>query len=227
VEQGSEIEIPADGKPLPGYLARPAPGHGPGVLVLHEAFGLVDHIRDVCDRFARAGFTALAPDLYRGRSGETIAAAVELASALGPERVGADLEGAVAALLGEDAVEGSRVGAIGFCLGGHLALLAASRSSRVGAVVDFYGFHPALPVDAARIEAAVLGIFAEKDEFVPSERVEELRRALAGAGVGAPRRGGGGVGHGFMNDARPERHDATAAAAGWDRMLAFLRAELG
>ena len=222
----AEVEIPGAGDALPGYLARPPSGHGPGVLVLHEAFGLEDHIRDVCDRLARAGFVALAPDLYRGRRGGSLDEAVRLAAELEPEGVAADLESAVGALLNEDAVAGSRVGVVGFCMGGHLALLAASSSPRVAAAVDFYGFHPGLPIDVSRIEGAVLGIFAENDEFVPAETVDALRAELEAAGRRASFHVEPGVGHAFMNDSRPDRHDAAAAAAGWDRMLAFLRAEL-
>lgn len=224
---GSEIEIPAEGGSLPGYRARPASGRGRGVLVLHEAWGLVDQIREVCDRLARAGFSALAPDLFRGRRGGTVEEAVALAGSLEPERVTADVEAAVAALLAEETLDGLRLGAVGFCMGGHLALVAASRSAQVAAAVDFYGIHPTFPVDFERIRAAVLGIFAEQDEFIPAEAVEGLRADLEAAGVRAHLRVEPGVGHGFMNDARPERHDAVAADSSWDRMLAFLRAELG
>lgn len=221
---GEPFEIPSDGGALPGYLALPASGRGRGVLVLHEAWGLVDSIRDVCDRLAREGFVALAPDLFRGETARDLEGALGLLRGLELEAVSADLRAAEAALLGHHGVDGARLGVLGFCLGGHLALLAGARCARVGAVVDFYGFHPGLPVDLARIGAPVLAIYAGTDEFVPEERVAELRRAFAG-GRGTvlvqP-----GVGHGFMNPARPEAHDAVAAAEGWDRLLAFLRAEL-
>jgi carboxymethylenebutenolidase len=223
---GAELEIAAHSDPLRGYLAQPAPGHGRGLLVLHEAWGLVDHIRDVCDRLARQGFVALAPDLYRGRSATTLDEARGLAAALEAERVGGDLEAAVAALLNHHAVDGGRVGAVGFCMGGHLALLAAARSPRVSAVVDFYGAHPGIPVDLSRMEAAVLAVFGETDEFIPPEFVEALDGELERIGGRATVRVEPGVGHAFMDDTRPDRYDAVAAAESWDRMLAFLRAEL-
>jgi carboxymethylenebutenolidase len=204
----------------------PPTGRGPGVLVLHEAFGLVDWVRGVCERLARAGFVALAPDLYRGKSADSIDGATRLALSLTPDGVRRDLAAAATALLSDHAVDGARVGAVGFCMGGHLALVAAEASPRVGAVVDFYGVHPGLPVEPARIQAAVLGIFAADDEFVPAEAVEALKSALAVAGVRASFVVQPGAGHGFMNEMRPERFDARAAAEGWDRMLAFLRAEL-
>jgi len=223
---GADLEIPVAGGLLPGYLARPAGGHGRGVLVLHEAFGLVDWIRDVCDRLARRGFVALAPDLFRGGRAESVEQAVGLAASLELERVTRDLEAGVEALLNHDSVDGGRIGAVGFCMGGHLALLAGTRSARVAAVVDFYGPSPALPFELEKLEAAVLGIFAENDEFIAREAIEALRKALAKAGKRAVIHVESGVGHGYMNDARPERFDAAAAAAGWDRMLAFLEAEL-
>jgi carboxymethylenebutenolidase len=223
---GEDLKLTVEGGSLPAYRTLPPAGHGPGVLVLHEGFGLVDHIRDVCDRLGREGFVALAPDLYRGRHAEALEEAVELAGSLEPERTGRDLEGAIRALLDQHGVVGPCVGAIGFCMGGHLALLAASLSPRVGAAVDFYGFHSWLPIDFPRIEAAVLGIFAENDEFIPAELVETLRRDLDAADTRATFHVQAGVVHAFMNDSRPDRYDATAAAEGWARMLTFLRAEL-
>jgi carboxymethylenebutenolidase len=224
---GIEIEIPVEDGALSAYLARPAAGHGAGVLVLHEAFGLVEHVRDVCDRLARSGFVALAPDLFRGRNAASPEEAAELAAGLEAPRVMRDLEGATQALINENSVDGGRIGAVGFCMGGHLALLAATASPRVAAVVDFYGVDPGLPLDPSKLEASVLGIFAENDEFVSNEAVETLRASLAAAGRQATILVQPGVGHAFMNDARPDCHDATAAAEGWDRMLALLRAKLG
>ncbi|MDJ0852664.1 MAG: dienelactone hydrolase family protein [Myxococcota bacterium] len=223
---GTEIQIPGAGVPLPGYLARPATGRGAGVLVLHEAWGLVDQIRGVCDRLARAGFTALAPDLFRGRTAASADEAVALSASLRPDGLRGDVDRSIAALLADETLDSLRLGAVGFCLGGHLALLAGAWSHRVSAIVDFYGLHPALPVAYDRIEAAVLGIFAEADEYIPAENVDRLRADLEAAGVRSHLRVEAGVRHGFMNEARPERHDAKAADAGWDRMLAFLRAEL-
>jgi carboxymethylenebutenolidase len=223
---GSELEIPVEDGALPAYLALPAAGHGPGVLVVHEAFGLVDHIRDVCDRLARAGFVALAPDLFRGRSADNEQQAAELVAGLEAQRVMRDLAGAVQALINEHAVDGARVGAVGFCMGGHLALLAATVSPRVAAVVNFYGVAAGLPLDLSELDAEVLAIFAENDEFVSSEAVEALRADFDAAGKQVTILVQPDVGHAFMNDSRPDRHDAAAAAEGWDRMLALLRAKL-
>lgn len=225
LRDGDEIEIQLSGAGLPGYLAGPASGAGPGVLVIHEAAGLDDFTRDVCDRLGRAGFAALAPDLYRGQVAQSREASLQLAARLEPEAVARDLEAAVAHLLALRSVVGDRVAAVGFCMGGALALVAGSVSPRVGAIVDFYGLGE-LPRELAGLQGPVLGIFAGEDEFIASDIVDTLRGELEAAGVRAHVRVEPGVGHAFMNHTRPERFDARAAAAGWDRMLAFLRAEL-
>jgi carboxymethylenebutenolidase len=196
------------------------------VLVIQEWWGLVDHIRDVCDRFAREGFVALAPDLYRGDAASDPDAAGRLMMGLEIPRAARDLDAAVTALLGQDATLGSRVGAVGFCMGGQLALFAATRNPRIGAVVDFYGIHPKITLDLSRLEAAVLGIFAERDAFVPPEAARKLESDLRGAGARAECVVYPGVDHAFMNDSRPDVYHAETAARAWARALSFLRAEL-
>jgi carboxymethylenebutenolidase len=223
---GREIEFASDGEKARGYLALPASGRGPGVVVIQEWWGLVDQIRDVCDRLAREGFVALAPDLYRGESTSDPDAAGRLMMNLEIPRAARDLDGAVRALLDHDAVDGARVGALGFCMGGQLALFAATRNRRIGAVVDFYGIHPNVTLDLSGLEAAVLGIFAERDAFVTPDAARKLEADLEGAGKRATFQIVPGVDHAFMNDRRPDVFDARAAARAWADALTFLRAEL-
>jgi carboxymethylenebutenolidase len=224
--RSEEIRYAAGGRSVAAHVAVPASGHGPGVLVLHEAFGLDGFVRGVCARLAREGFAALAPDLFDGRLARDEAEARTLAEQLDYERVTRDLDGAIHALLSQDAVDGPRVGALGFCLGGQLAILAGTQSPRIGAVVDFYGLFRAAPGFPIQAEFPLLAIFAEHDEFIPAESVEALRRPLIEQGRRAEVLVQRGVQHGFMNDTRPERFDARAAAEGWHRLLSFLRAEL-
>jgi carboxymethylenebutenolidase len=223
---GAEIEFSSNGDSVRGYLATPAAGRGPGVIVIQEWWGLVDHIRDVCDRFAREGFVALAPDLYRGAATSDPDEAGRLMMGLEIPRAARDLDGAVEALRTQDAVEGSRVGAVGFCMGGQLALYAATLNRRVGAVVDFYGIHPQVTLDLSGLEAPVLGIFAESDEFVSPDAARKLESELRQAGKRAHFQIYEGVDHAFFNDTRPDVHDAEAAARAWADTLAFFRAEL-
>jgi carboxymethylenebutenolidase len=224
---GHEIEFSSDGEQVRGYLSLPASGRGRGVIVIQEWWGLVPHIRDVCDRMAREGLVALAPDLYRGESTDDPDAASRLMMDLEIPRAARDLDGAVAALLNHDAVDGAKVGAVGFCMGGQLALFAATRNRRIGAVGDFYGIHPNVTLDPSKLEAAVLGIFAERDGFVTPEAVRKLESDLTAAGKRVHFDIYPGVDHAFFNDTRPDAFDAVAAARAWSELLAFLRAELG
>ena len=223
---GREIEFASDGDRVKGYLAAPASGRGPGVLVIQEWWGLVEHIRDVCDRFAREGFVALAPDLYRGETASDPDRAGRLMMGLEIPRAARDLDAAVKTLLDQPAVDGPRMGAVGFCMGGQLALFAATRNPRIGAVVDFYGVHPNVKLDLAGLRAPVLGIFAERDGFVTPAVARKLAADLEAAGKSVRCEIYPGVDHAFMNDSRPDVYAAAAAARGWSQALAFLRAEL-
>jgi carboxymethylenebutenolidase len=223
---GSEIEFASGDEKLRGYLSVPARGRGPGVVVLQEWWGLVDHIREVCDRLAREGFVALAPDLYRGESTTDASVAERLFLDLQVPRAAGDLVAAVTALVNHDAVNGGKVAALGFCMGGQLALYAASLTPRISAVVDCYGVHPNVRVDYAGIRAAVMGVFAERDAFVPPEAAHQLEADLRAAGVRTDFIVFPGVDHAFLNDSRPDVYDAATAQRAWGRILAFLRAGL-
>jgi carboxymethylenebutenolidase len=223
---GREIEFASDAAQVRAYLALPARASGPGVLVLQEWWGLVDHIRDVCDRLARAGFVALAPDLYRGATATDPDAAGRLMLDLELPRVEQDLDAAVSALLGETAVAGGTLGVVGFCMGGQLALLAGTRNRRIGAVVDCYGIHPRVTLDLAGLAAPVLGIFAERDAFVPPAAVRKLEAELRAAGKRSDFNIFPGVDHAFLNDTRADVYDAAAAERAWGMIASFLRAEL-
>lgn len=230
---GTEIEIglargdrTSASRAIRAYVADPASGLGPGVIVLHEGWGLTDHIREVCERLARAGFTALAPDLLRGESVATPADAETMADTLDVESAAADIDSAVIELFGRNATEGARVGALGFGLGGHLALLAASRNRRIGAVVDFYGLHSRVKPDFAALTASVLAIFAGDDESIAKPSIRTLEADIARSNVRASIQTRPGVRPGYMNDTILDTFDAAAAAEGWDATVAFLRAEL-
>lgn len=219
---GTDLELQG----IASYLAKPASGQGPGVIVIQEWWGLVDHIRDVCDRLAREGFVALAPDLYRGASTGDPGEAERLMMDLDIPEATTALEGAVAALLSQDGTTGARVGCIGFCMGGALALCAGAAEPRIGAVVNCYGIHPNVRPDFTKLEAAVLGVFAENDDFVPPEAVRALESELQAAGLRVDVKTYVGVDHAFLNDTRPDVYDAATAREAWNDILTFLRAEL-
>jgi carboxymethylenebutenolidase len=227
---GEMVEFAGGDEPGVGYLATPEQGAGIGIIVIQEWWGLVDHIRDVCDRFAAEGFTALAPDLYHGETTDAPDDAGRRMMALRMDRAAAELGGAVDLLLASDAVRGDGVGVTGFCMGGGLSLvLAAQRPDAVRACVPFYGLIPwpeAQP-DWSRLEAPVLGHYAEDDRWCTPDAVAELQRTLDGHGKDAELIVYPGVGHAFFNDDRPAAYDATAASVAWTRTLEFLRAKLG
>ena len=225
-ETSRDIEIESADGAFDAYVSLPAAGQGPGVIVLQEWWGLVPQIRDVCDRLARAGFVALAPDLYRGDSTTDPDEAGRMMMELEIERAGRDLACAVDALRRQPETDGTKVGCIGFCMGGKLALYAASLVPEIAAVVDCYGVHPNVSVDFSSWGAKVLGIFAENDEFVSAADVQTLSESLEAAGVPSRLLTYVGVQHAFLNEARPEVFDAETAAEAWRDIGAFLEAEL-
>ena len=225
---GESVEFPSNGTTGHGYLAVPASGSGPGVVVIQEWWGLVDHIRDVCDRLAAEGFVALAPDLYHGETTTEPDEAGKKMMALQIDKAGKDMSGAVDLVRERSTGEG--VGVIGFCMGGGLALvLGCQRPDVVKAVAPFYGVIPwpeAQP-DWSKLSAKVRGHYAENDGFAGPEQVKALEQQLRDLGKDAELIIHPGVEHAFFNDTRPEVYSAEDSAKAWDATLAFFRAELG
>jgi carboxymethylenebutenolidase len=225
---GEMIEFPSNGSTASGYLAVPDGGQGPGVIVIQEWWGLVDHIRDVCDRFASVGFVALAPDLYHGATVAEPDEAGKAMMAMKMDQAARDLSGAVDELVRRSGA--ARIGVIGFCMGGGLALvLATQRPDAVAAVVPCYGVIPwpdAQP-DYSALSAAVLGHYASDDDFFTPAAAEALGEQLRALGKEAEIIVYPGTAHAFFNDSRPEVYDAEAASALWERSLAFFHAHLG
>ena len=139
---GETISFASNGDTAAGYLALPASGTGPGVMVMQEWWGLVPEIKSVCDRFAAEGFVALAPDVYRGEIAEhtEMDKAAHLMSTLPMDRAARDMGGAVDYLLARPEVSGDRIGVVGYCMGGMLSLLvAALQGDKIAAVAPYYG----------------------------------------------------------------------------------------
>lgn len=221
---GRTVDFQSNGGTTDGYLATPAAGRGPGVLVIQEWWGLVGHIKNVCDRFAAEGFTALAPDLYHGQTADEPDGAGKLFMALNIARAEQDLRGAARYLAGHSST--AKLGAVGFCMGGQLALFAATLNPNIGAAVDFYGIHPHVKPDYAKLGGPVLGLFAEKDQFVPPQVAREVEKAITDAGKSVEIHIYPGVDHAFFNDERKDVYDTAAAADAWRRALAFFRKHL-
>ncbi len=221
---GAMIEYPSNGSTGQGYLAG---SNGPGIVVIQEWWGLVDHITDVCDRFAAEGFVALAPDLYRGKATSEPDEAAKAMMAMQLEGAAKDMSGAVDELrrrTGRDAV-----GVIGFCMGGGLALvLGTQRPDAVKALVPCYGVIPwpdAQP-DYSRLSAAIEGHYAEQDDSAPPAAAHALEAQLRSLGKEVSIVVHPGTQHAFFNDTRPEVYDPDEAAKLWISVLAFFRAKL-
>jgi carboxymethylenebutenolidase len=227
---GEIVEFPSNGHQAQGYLAVPESGSGPGLLVIQEWWGLVPHIKDVCDRFAAEGFVALAPDLYHGETTTEPDEAGKLMMALNLEQAGKDLAGAIGFLQGHDAVTSPALGVTGFCMGGGLTLwLGCTQPDAFAAVVPWYGLIPwpdAQP-DWSALQAPVRGHIAEKDEFFTIDAARELEQKLRDLGKDVIFYVYPGAQHAFFNDTRPEVYDPEASALGWSRTIEFLRARLG
>ena len=222
------VTFASNGSQAHGYLATPAGGSGPGVIVIQEWWGLTDHIADVADRLAAQGFVALAPDLFGGTVAHDADEAGKLMSELPVEKAATDLAGAVDFLLGHEGVTASKVGAIGFCMGGgFVLLLAAQQGDKIGAAVPFYGVGPAMPATYAGVTAAVQGHYGEQDGFYPPEQAREQEKQIreeSGAQVEFffyP------AGHAFHNDQDLlGTYDAEQAKLAWSRSVEFLKANL-
>jgi carboxymethylenebutenolidase len=214
-----------DGKSVSGYLAEPAAGaKGPGVVVIQEWWGLNDQIKGVAERLAKAGYRALVPDLYRGKSTVDAKEAEHLMTNLNfGDAAGQDIRGAVQYL---KSTGSAKAGVTGFCMGGALTLLAAVNVPEADAAAPWYGFPPLEYIDASKIRAPLLGHFASQDEFFPIAKVDELEKKLAAAKVKFEFHRYDAK-HAFANetaDAKnlpPLKYNPEAAELAWKRTLEF------
>jgi carboxymethylenebutenolidase len=210
-----------------GYLALPPAGHGPGLVLFQEIFGVNEHIRAVAEQYALDGFVVLAPDVFwrqaprveLGYVGAEREQAITLMQGYAAEDALADIGASVAALRARPEVAGANVGAFGYCMGGRLAYLAAA-TTRIDAAVAFYGggIHGQLE-RAAAIGCPIQFHYAEQDDNIPLDAVERVRAAVAGKTAEVhvyP-----GAHHGFNCWARASYH-APSAALAHGRALAFL-----
>lgn len=223
---GRKVEFPSNGHTCQGYLATPETGSGPGVVVIQEWWGLVDHIEDVVDRFAREGFVAIAPDLYHGKTTKSPDDAGKLLMELDADRAVREIAAAGDYLLQQPECTSSKFGVVGFCMGGALAQYTATKySEKVGATVSFYGGFKHVEPEWERLEGAILLIYAEKDHDVPPEHGRKLEEKLSSLGKKHELVVYPDADHAFFNDTRPN-YNADAAADAWRRTLEHFRLHL-
>jgi carboxymethylenebutenolidase len=237
------IQIPTEGAAMGGYLARPADGSVyPAVLVFMEIFGINSHIREVTERLAGEGYVALAPDFFH-RTGPGVeygydeagfGKGMELLNQLAADEMIADANAALTYLRSRDDVNGDRIGAMGFCIGGHMTYLTACETD-VRASASFYGGGVAAPQGpggqastlgrTSRIRGRILCLFGDQDAFIPSDQVEAVRSALEESGIRNEIVIYPGADHGFFCDQRPA-YQKKAAADAWERVKALFAEEL-
>lgn len=211
-----------DGKRAPGYLAEPEDSSAPGVVVIEEWWGVTKEVTEIADAYARAGFRALVPDLFRGRTAATGNEATHLMEGLDfADAANQDVRGALRFLKAGS----SLVGVTGYCMGGAVAILAAVHAPEADAAVSFYGIPPADAVDPGAIKIPFEGHFAQRDASFTPEAVREFERRL--------KTGGGRseifwyeADHGFCNPAEAGKsglghYDAPNATLAWERTLEF------
>jgi carboxymethylenebutenolidase len=222
-----EVEFEANGGTAPGYLAVPESGKGPAVVVLQEWWGVDDSVRRMVDRFAQEGFVALAPDLYRGETTDQPSEAEQKMMALSMDQAEKDMRGAVDYVAEHDAYDGSGVGSVGFCLGGGLAVWAATANPKVDAVVSYYYVLPHGKPDFSKVDAPVLGHFGTNDDFVSVDDAKALEQELKDAGADAKFEFYEGAGHAFAGDHnRIGTYDEGHANEAWRKTIDFLKRHL-
>jgi carboxymethylenebutenolidase len=230
---GEMIEYKSGDLMIPAYLSRPKTRRvWPGsVLVIHEVFGLNDHIKSIADRIAGAGFPALAPDFFvrapepPPKETADVAAIRKAAQSIPPEAFVKDMLAGLEYLRGMGGAR-ARFASVGFCMGGGYSyrLAAAGAKDFQGGVI-FYGRTPLELVP--QVSAPLLGNFGALDQGIPPEKVKEFEEALKKAGKQADIKIYEGAKHGFFNDSRPEVYNAEAAADAWQRTVKFFRERLG
>ena len=234
-----EVKVPSAGIEIPAYRAMPTgSGPFPTVLVIHEAFGVHEHIKDLCRRFAQLGHYAIAPELF-ARQGDASTADIQtIVTQIIPKvpdaQVMGDLDSTVAFAKASGSADTGRLGAIGFCWGGRATWLYAAHRPDLKAAVAFYGIlggpasppsplKPANPLDlAGSVKVPVLGLYGGKDDNIPLPLVEQMRSALTSGGSGSEIVVYPDAPHGFFADYRPSYTPAAATDA-WSRAQAWFK----
>lgn len=227
---GETVTFESNGGTADGYLALPESGSGPGVILVQEWWGLVGHITDVADRLAAEGFVVLAPDFFHGAKTDEPDEAMRLLMGLAMDRAATDLAGAAAYLSDLENVDAAGIGAVGFCMGGSLALWSATVAENIVAAV---GFYPAMPWE--RMDPAwpnytgkhALIHCSEEDGTSAAPGIKAAVEGIESAGGSVEVFDYPGTSHAFFNDERPEVYHPDAASAAWGRTTEFLHTHLG
>ena len=224
---GDIVTFPSNGGTAEGYLAKPASGTGPGVIVIQEWWGLTPWIKGIADRLAAQGYVALAPDLYHGATAAEPDEAQKLMMALKMDEAAKEMSGAYDYLKANGS---GKVGSVGFCLGGGLSLFISTLKP-IDATVIYYGVLPGAQPDLTKIAGPVLGHYAETDGWCSPDAARALEQQIKDAGKQVEFHIYAGAGHAFMNTSDPIekaglKHNPEASKLSWDRTLAFYKQHL-
>ena len=226
---GDMVSFPSNGDSCDGYLALPESGTGAGVIVIQEWWGLVDHIKDLADRFAAEGFVALAPDFFHGAATAEPDEAQRLLMGLAMDRAAKNIQGAAQYLAGRNEVTGNGVGVVGFCMGGSLAMWSGALADEVKVAV---GFYPAIPWEKM---SPTWGNYTNKSAMIHASEEDGTSKAdgVQAAVKGIQEAGGDvevydypGSSHAFFNDQRPEVYSKEHSEQAWRRTLDLLKSRL-
>jgi len=215
-----------NGKGADGILRLPSgTGKAPAVVLIQEYWGLNAHVASLADRLAAEGFLVLAPDLYHGMIAKTAEDAGKAMAALDRAQAVDEIGGAIAFLAAHPRSNG-KVGIIGFCMGGAYAFTAAAMLPGLSAAVPFYGIPDVTKVDLSKIAIPVQAHFSKTDQWAKPALAEAVKKELDAKQVPMELHLYD-AGHAFMNDTRPEVHDAAASKLAWGRAVSFLKKNLG
>ncbi|MFO0983548.1 MAG: dienelactone hydrolase family protein [Planctomycetota bacterium] len=221
------VELLVGGGATKYYLASPAARRGPGVVVLHEQWGLVGFVKETCDKLSHENFFAIAPDLYHTSASYDPKVADALMKGLKASTVEQDVQAAVRYLADRPGCRARKIGLVGFGIGAQLALHLASVRDDVGACVAFYPYLAQVQPDLAALKAPVLAFFGGQDEVVSAATAEQVAAALKASSQHSAVQVYASAKHAFFNQYRKEAFDVRAAADAWARTVSFLRQHLG
>ncbi|MGA8806912.1 MAG: dienelactone hydrolase family protein [Thermoanaerobaculia bacterium] len=218
---GERVEFPSNGHTCQGYFA----GNGPGIVVIQEWWGLVPHIEEIVDRFAGEGFSAIAPDLYHGKTTTSPDEAGRILMELDVDRAEKEIAGAGNYLLSRPECTTRTYGVVGFCAGGALAQFTATKEANVAAAVSFYGGFQKVNPAWENLNAPIMLIYAENDQGVPADKGRALAKQLEEMGKDVRLIVYPDTGHAFFNDSG-RNYNEEAAKDAWQRTVEFFRANL-